>query len=114
MPIRVAWSMGAARAVRAMRAELAAGAIGGVQLADDLGKAAFIIIAVVVIVIADVARLLRPFPFLLVGLEDGGLDHLAAGGVDRVSDVGVQLGPAVGIAGGAILVELAAALVAVA
>src|SRR5262249_19526436 len=40
-----------------------------------------------------------------------GLDDRAAGGVDRMSDVGVELGPAVGVAGGAVLVELAAALV---
>src|SRR5262249_21326153 len=42
------------------------------------------------------------------------LDDLAAGGVDRVGDVGVQLGAAVGVAGGPVLVELVPALVTVA
>ena len=44
--------------------------------------------------------------------EHGRLDDFAAGGVDGVGDVGVELGPAVGVAGGPVLVELAAALVA--
>src|SRR5262249_10480457 len=45
-------------------------------------------------------------------LEHSALDDLAAGGVDRVGDVGVELDPAVGVAGRPVLVELAATLVA--
>src|SRR5207247_9590014 len=70
------------------------------------------ITGVVLVVGADVAGLLGAFAFFLVGLDDGGLDDFAASGVDGMSDVGVELGPAVGAAGGTVFVEAAAALVA--
>ncbi len=41
------------------------------------------------------------------------LDHLAECGVDRMGDIGVELGPAIGVADSAILVELVSALIAV-
>ena len=76
---------------------------GAALLAGDharVARAVVVVIAAVVVVVgADVAGLLRPFAFLLIGLDDRALDDLAAGGVDRVGDVGVQLGPAVGVAG---------------
>src|SRR5204863_4426804 len=46
------------------------------------------------------------------GLDHRTLDHLAAGRVDRVGDVRVQLGPAVGVTHRPVLVELVAATVA--
>src|SRR2546430_8135965 len=66
------------------------------------------------IVRRDVAWLLGPFSLLLIGLEDGGLHYFAAGRINRVGDIGMELGPAVGVASGPILVELMAALIAVA
>src|SRR5437899_10506243 len=66
------------------------------------------------IVRRDVAWLLGPFSLLLIGLEDGGLHYFASGRVDRMGDIGMELGPAVGVASGPILVELMAALIAVA
>src|SRR5262249_59388529 len=56
--------------------------------------------------------LLGALLLVLVGLDHGALDHFAAGGVDRVSNVGVELGAAVGVARGPVFVEPAAALVA--
>src|SRR5207253_1762122 len=84
------------------------------HLADDLAVArrrAFVV-AVEVVVGADVARLLGALALGVVGLQHGALDDLAAGGVDGVRDVGVELHPAIGVAGGAVLVELRATLVA--
>src|SRR5437762_3626368 len=71
-------------------------------------------VAFQIVVRRDVARLLGPFSLLLIGLEDGGLYHFAAGRIDRMGDIGMKLGPAVGVASGPILVELMAALIAVA
>src|SRR5262249_37414797 len=108
----------AARAVRRLRRvrAVAARALAGraVQLGDQRRVRLLDIPAVVVVVGADVAGLLGALLLLLEGAQHGRLDDLAAGRVDRVGDVGVQLGPAVGVARGAVLVELVAALVAVA
>src|SRR5579859_1447411 len=94
---------GAAGALRAVAARTA------IHFADDLRIAGgcTVVIAVEVVVSADVAGLLGAFALGVIGLEHGGLNDLAAGGVDRVRDVGVQLDAAVGVAGGAVLVELA-------
>src|SRR5262249_17897444 len=46
--------------------------------------------------------------------DDGTLDYFAAAGIDGMSNIGVQLDPAVGVAGGPVLIELATALIAVA
>src|SRR5205085_1381454 len=88
--------------------------LAGVHLGHHGGVAVGVevLAGVVLVVGADVAGLLGALALFVVGLEHGALNHLAAGRVDRVGDVGMQLGPAVGVAGGAILVELAAALVA--
>src|SRR5438105_4696376 len=104
---------GVAAARLAVRGVCAVALLAAIEFADDVAQAVFVIAAVVIVVAAGIAGLLRAFAFFLVCLDDGGLDHLAAGGVDRVGDVGVELGPAVGAAGGAVLVEPAAALVAV-
>src|SRR5262249_28619311 len=90
---------------------VAVAAARGVQLADHVRKAR-VVVAVEVVVGADVARLARSLLLYLERLDDGGLDHFAASGVDWMGNVGVQLDPAVGVAGSAILVELAATLVA--
>src|SRR5690348_11783697 len=95
----------------ATRRRRGAVAAAGVQLADDLREAG-VVVAVEVVVGAHVAGLLGALLLLVVGLEHGGLDDLAAGGVDGVGDVGVQLDAAIDVAGGAVLVELVAALVA--
>src|SRR5947207_1305017 len=104
-------SVAAARAVRAVRAVAAR---RRPQLADHLSVARRLVVAVVVVVGADVAGLLGAFLLGVESLQDGALNDLAARRVDRVSDVGVKLDAAVGVSGGAILVELAATLVAVA
>src|SRR5262245_45905142 len=69
--------------------------------------------AVVIVVGADVAGHLRPFPLIRVRLDDCRLHDLAAGAVDRVGDVRVELGPAVMIAWGPVLVQVVAAAIAV-
>ncbi len=69
-------------------------------------------IEVVLVVGADVARLLGPLPLFHEGLDHGTLNLFACHGVDRVGDVGVQLGPPIVIPHGAVLIELGAALVA--
>ena len=69
-------------------------------------------LAVEVVVARDVARELGALELVGVRGEHGALDLLPAHRVDRVGDVGVQLGAAVGVADGAVLVEAAAALVA--
>src|SRR6516164_2385893 len=98
----------------AVRGVRAVALLAAVQLADHVAQVVFVIAAVVVVVAADVAGLLGAFAFFLVRPDDRGLDDLAAAGIDRVSDVGVELGPAVGAAGGAVLIEAATALIAVA
>src|SRR5262249_42439518 len=70
--------------------------------------------AVVVVVGADVAGELGPLPLVVVRLDDRLLHHLPAGAVDRVGDVGVEFGPAVVVAGGPVLVQVGAAVVAIA
>src|SRR5262249_27146252 len=65
-----------------------------------------------VIVTGDVARELSAFELVGVGRQDGRLDLFPAHRVDWVRDVGVQLGSAVGIADGAVLIQAATALVA--
>src|SRR5262249_12045292 len=104
--------MRAARSMSSVR-PVAVAALRGVQFADDVRKAR-VIIAVEVVVRKDVAGLLTALALFLVGLDNGRLDHFAAGGVDRMRDVGMQLDAAVGVAGGPILIELAAALIAIA
>src|SRR5262249_26691623 len=101
----VAVAVPAARGVRRVR-PVVGPAAAGVQLADQLREGPLVLVVVVVVVGADVAGLLGPLLLLVEGLEHGGLDHLAAAGVDWVGDVGVQLGPAVGVAGRPVLVEL--------
>src|SRR5262245_7335645 len=84
---------------------------------DHAGVARRVVIdvaAVVVVVGADVTGHLGPLALVGVRLDDGHLHDFAAGAVDRVGDVGVELGPAVVIAGGAVLVQVVAAAVAVA
>src|SRR5262245_46555308 len=74
----VAGAVRAARGVGAVR-PVAAVAARRVQLADHLRQAG-VVVAVEVVVGADVAGLLGPLPLLLVSLEHRRLDDLAAGG----------------------------------
>src|SRR5262249_15720916 len=101
-----------ARCVGAVRA-VACAPVRGLQLADDVREAG-VIFTIRIVIRADVAGLTRAYLFFLERLDDGALDHFAAAGIDRGRDVRVQLDAAVGVARGAVLVELAAALVAVA
>ena len=100
--------MGATRAVPGVGA---VARTGGRHLAAR-GRDGLLIVGVEVVVGADVAGLLGPLALVLVRLDHRRLDHLAAGRVDRVGDVRVQLGPAVGVAHRPVLVELVAATVA--
>src|SRR5262249_12810465 len=106
----------AARAVRGVRAVafVAVGPAWAVEFADQLVVGFLVLATVVVVVRADVARLLGALLFFLIGPQHRRLDDLPTGGVDGVRDVGVELGPAVGVAAGAVLVQFVAALVAVA
>ncbi len=61
-----------------------------------------------------VAGLLGVFQLRMVREDHCLLDQLAESGVDRMGGVGVELGAAIGIADGALLVELVSAVVAVA
>src|ERR1700687_6005496 len=70
-----------------------------------------IVLGLKVFVIADVARLLGAFALLLERLEHRALDDLAAGRVDRMSDVGVARGAVVGVARRPVLVEFPTTLV---
>src|SRR5262245_26524536 len=74
--------------------------------------ARLVVVAVIIVVGADVARQLGPFLLFLEGFQDGALDDLAASRVDRMRDVGVELDAPVHVAGGAVLIELRAAVVA--
>src|SRR4051812_42443174 len=91
---------------------LGAAGAGAAHLTEER-EVVLVFAGVVLVIRADVAGLLGALLFFVIGLEDGALDHLAAGRVDRVGDVGVQLGAAVGVADGPVLVELGTALVAV-
>jgi hypothetical protein len=78
----------------------------------DGGVEGGIVIGVDLIVARDVAGHFRPFELVGVSFEDGGLDFFASARVDRVGDVGVELGSPVGVADRSIFVESGAALVA--
>src|SRR6516165_3559043 len=84
----------------------------GVEAADDLLVRFIVIAGVDFIVAADLAGLLGFFHFVAERLDDGVLHEFAAAGVDRVGDVRMQLGAAVGIATGAVFIEPRAAVVA--
>ena len=71
-------------------------------------------VLVKILVAGYVARQLRAGLLFLVGLDHPLLDHLAAGGVDGMGDVGIELRPAVFVLGGRLLPQPRAALVAVA
>src|SRR5947207_8097875 len=104
--VSAAGGMGAVGAIA-----VAVGTLGSVEIADQVRITFRSLVQLVVA--GDVAGLLRPFALLLIGLDDGALDDFAAGGVDGMGDVGMELGPAVGVAGGPVLVQLVAALIAV-
>src|SRR5215210_5920089 len=72
----LAGHVGAPRGVRAVAAHRGCPGRGEVE-----------VVAVVLVVGADVARLARPLALVLECLDDGRLDDLAAAGVDRVGDV---------------------------
>src|SRR6516164_9219908 len=121
-PEAVGGLFGACRLLLAAQVRAARGGMGAVwaiaglaagHLADD-ADVAVVEVGIVVVVGADVARHLGFFALVVIGLQHGGLDHFAAGGVDRVSDIGVELGPAVSVADGAVFIKLVSALVAVA
>src|SRR5205807_1423981 len=89
--MRGAWCVAAVRSVA-----VAGSACRRIQLADDLRVG--IKVGIVVVVGTDVAGLLGSLFLLLEGLDYRALDDFAAGGVDRMCDVGVQLGSAVLVA----------------
>ena len=60
------------------------------------------IVIVIFIVAGDISRLLGPLELGTVLGDDAVLNHLAALRIDRVSDIGIQLGAAFGIAEGAL------------
>ena len=63
----------------------------------------------------DVAGLLRALEFIVEGIDHLALDRIAAGGVDGVGDVGVELEAAVAgvlVAEVAVLIEMMAAIIA--
>ena len=70
------------------------------------------IVGLVFVVPRNVAWHLGTFELIGVGGQDGRLDLLATHRVDRMGDVGVELGPPVGVTQGTVLVEPATALVA--
>lgn len=82
----------------------------GVRAWDRHGVVPVAVIKIVVS--ADITRQFGAFQFVGISREDGGLKHFTAGGVNRVSNVGVQLGAAFSIADGASFVESATTLVA--
>ncbi len=84
----------------------------GEFLLERLAQRGVMLLAVIV-VRAQVPGFLRAHQFHVVGLDHSPLDQFAAVGIDRVRDVGVELGAAVGVLRGPLLVELGAALVAV-
>ena len=71
-----------------------------------------VIVFAVVVVATDVAFLLSQDFFLLEGHHDFGLDLFTAVAVDRVRDVGIKLGSAVQVLGGAVLAELSTTMIA--
>jgi len=85
----------------------------GVRHHARIARAFVIEIAAIVIVVrADVTGHLGAFALVLVRLDDRHLHDFAAGAVDWMRDVGVQLRSAVVIARGTVLVEMRAARVA--
>src|SRR5262249_36763123 len=70
-------------------------AVAGVQFPDHLAVALLVVAIIVIVVGAYIAGLFGALAFLLIGAYDGALHHFAAGGVDGMGDVGVQLGAAV-------------------
>ena len=71
------------------------------------------VVFAVVVVGAAIARFLRAHHFVLVSLEHFPLNQLAAIRVDRMGDIGVELGAPLVVLDRPIFVELGAALVAV-
>ena len=74
-----------------------------------LGECLFVI---EVVVSRDVAGKLRPLEFGMEFANHAVLNHLAAARVDRVRDIGIELGPAVLVLDGPIFLEPQSALVA--
>ncbi len=106
-PARACWVWprnGARRSGGSLPAECCGCAVRVVRQLEFVG--------LVVVVTRYVARHLGALEFLGVGGKHGGLDLLPAHGIDGMGDVGVELGPPVGVAECAVLVEPAAALVA--
>ena len=106
--------MGAARAVGPIGAESFRRRPGRAHLADNFCVALGVIFRVVIVITARVAGLPGAFFFFLKGPQNSALNGLAAGGIDRVRDVGVEFRPAISVAQSPILVQACAALVAVA
>jgi hypothetical protein len=82
-----------------------------VQFANDLRKR-ILTVPVQVIVVAHVPGLLGALSFFAIRFQDRALNNFPACGVDRVGNVGMELGAALGITKGPILVQSLAALVA--
>src|SRR5260221_2196491 len=101
-----------ASAVRVVGAVAFRRLAGRGHLRHDLRVALDIVLGVVIVITAHVAGLLRTHSLFLERLDDRALDILAASGIDRMRNVRVQLGSAIGIANRAVLVEARAALIA--
>src|SRR5271165_1545177 len=69
------------------------------------------VVDLVFIIPRDIAGHLRALELFRVRCQDGRLDLLTAHRVDRMSDVGMQLGSPVGVAQRAVFVESASALI---
>lgn len=92
------------------------GALVGPIHAGALGTilAGFVqVVDVDVVVPRYITGLLRAVEFVVKLVDDVLLNHLAALGINRVGDVGIELGPAVGIEWHAILRQASPALVAI-
>src|SRR3954447_5988119 len=71
------------------------------------------VVIVIIVIARDVAGLLGAIELGAELADDAALNHLAALRIDRMSDIGVELGAALGVAHGTVIALARAALVAV-
>jgi|SRR6516165_4737854 len=83
-----------------------------IQFSDEVREAVFVISRIRFIVSTNIAGEFGPFFFYQVRFQDGTLNFLPAIRIDRVCNIGMKFGPAIRVANGPVLVELASTLVA--